>query len=558
MIYLFEEQNYNKEILKDYLPDISDKVTSEGKLKCVGYYVSKMGNVFILPKVFLKDGKYPFGMDIQDINIPLDVSKINDNHTKEILEVLPNWLGRALQYYRNRKKKSLIVKEVDINIIKSFGEESESTLFEKIYSLEDFYLANKELYLNIYQEAHRGFNKVNWDKTIRKTLPYICKNTIIYSDLVTKVKTVNQDEELMILFFNTLDYIYDKYGFLIADETIYNVLPTEEFKLIVNNGQVLSHLLEIKNNYFSDKMCELWELLYAFHKSEDNLNNQDGTSEYMLVKKFEAVFEDMIDSLISDEKNELFTSKHQEDDKRIDHLFLGKSIFDESREIYYIGDSKYYPEDNETSGTSVGKQYTYATNLVQDAVNKRETEEWAKVYRDDMTEGYNLIPNFFIRGKFSSNYSKDEFMEFGMSNDDFYDDPRNHFVDRLFDRNTLFLLQYSVNFLYVLANYNEYNHSASVIIKNKIGKKIRKDFIKRLKKRYLFKKYEIVNEELANKVINARFRQLIGKIMAFYPKKKHPFIIVATYEEDECTREIVRCNFTIDNGFKIDEQYNLK
>lgn len=66
--------------------------------------------------------------------------------------------------------------------------------------------------------------------------------------------------------------------------------------------------------------------------------------------------------------------------------------------------------------------------------------------RDDVTEGYNIIPNFFISAKMD--------MKFDYSNDgiDKTDRKKNkhkqvQFKNRLFDRDTLLLFHYDVNFL---------------------------------------------------------------------------------------------------------------
>ena len=82
-----------------------------------------------------------------------------------------------------------------------------------------------------------------------------------------------------------------------------------------------------------------------------------------------------------------------------------------------------------------------------------------------MTEGYNVIPNFFISAK----------MDEGLSYADRVDEtkrPQSYFVsrqfeNRLFDRDTLLVFHYDVNFLYVVSLYARDNAGQKAAWKNK-------------------------------------------------------------------------------------------
>lgn len=72
---------------------------------------------------------------------------------------------------------------------------------------------------------------------------------------------------------------------------------------------------------------------------------------------------------------------------------------EEEKDIYYIGDSKYYKRGHKIGKESVYKQFTYARNVIQwnlDLFNDGDKEEQKDHFRlrDDVTEGYNVIPNF--------------------------------------------------------------------------------------------------------------------------------------------------------------------
>ena len=94
--------------------------------------------------------------------------------------------------------------------------------------------------------------------------------------------------------------------------------------------------------------------------------------------------------------------------------------------------------------------------------------------RDDVTEGYNILPNFFISAKLNEMFSYDETII------EKTDRKRNRhkrvqFDNRLFDRDTLLLSHYDVNFLYVLSLYARDNQSQKTAWKMKV----RQCFVKR-------------------------------------------------------------------------------
>ena len=116
----------------------------------------------------------------------------------------------------------------------------------------------------------------------------------------------------------------------------------------------------------------------------------------------------------------------QKDGKLVDHLYTYPGLIeaDEEQRTYYIGDSKYYKLGAKLGDTSIYKQYTYARNIVQYNIDLwlDETQPNPEVrLRDDLTEGYNIIPNFFISaamkpGDYSYNHSEIELTQTGNKN----------------------------------------------------------------------------------------------------------------------------------------------
>ena len=221
----------------------------------------------------------------------------------------------------------------------------------------------------------------------------------------------------------------------------------------------------------------------------------------------------MIDSLISDDTKEKHEQlKDQPDGKIVDHIYHYGSLVRED-DIYYIGDSKYYKEGNDPSVNSIYKQFTYAKNVIQ--MNMDVTSPGAGIgrtnYYDEVTEGYNITPNFFIRGMVKPqhlNYTETE-LEQVLDKDKKPDvERRRHHQNRLFDRDTLFVMKYSINFLFVLSAYA--SGRVDEAYRNRIREKFRQNLIDELKHKYHF--YLLQSKTDRQEAINKHFRRLNGMI----------------------------------------------
>ena len=222
-----------------------------------------------------------------------------------------------------------------------------------------------------------------------------------------------------------------------------------------------ARLLQIKYKYFSDKALELWNLCYAFFDAARQVQINTDQQEYLLVKNFNIVFEAIIDELIG-EKDIPNGLKEQEDGKMVDHMYTYKSLTaTDEQPIYYIGDSKYYKRGNAIGRHSVYKQFTYARNVIQWNLNPFMNGEDEKFclskakgvskLRDDLTEGYNIIPNFFISARLNEELDYKEELQITDKQHTHFNN--RQFDNRLFDRDTLLVCHYDVNFLYVVSLY---------------------------------------------------------------------------------------------------------
>ena len=264
---------------------------------------------------------------------------------------------------------------------------------------------------------------------------------------------------MLVIFYSILDYISKTYGFNVNIQMGFELIQGARFESYLRGFGVV-RLKQIKYKYFSDKALELWNLCYAFFAHHTEITTSIELREYLLVKNFYVVFEAIIDELIGDRKDDLPQDfKEQKDGKLVDHLYTYPGLIeaDEEQRTYYIGDSKYYKLGAKLGDTSIYKQYTYARNIVQYNIDLwlDSTKPNPEVrLRDDLTEGYNIIPNFFISaamkpGDYSYNHSEIELTQTGNKNPEI----KFQFKDRLFDRDTMLLSRYNVNFLFVISLY---------------------------------------------------------------------------------------------------------
>ncbi len=513
MRILFEDYHYNKEAIPS-LEGIAPIELQNGKIKLpyVGYYYdADEGAIFILPKVFIVNNqdKPAFGRYTPEeiIDDSADNTLLSPED-KAFLFGVSAWLYQAIALFNTRHTDNEITSSRSLAGLVGNRGEGEATLIDHILALLRFNKEHQNLFTYIAIIQHSGNNKIHWTKTIRQTQPLLHKGNPFYLDCKTKSKIINYDEELIVLFFATLDYLDRSYHFQVKKNLNYDILKAHRVANLIDTGKGTRLLRKIRNRYFTDELVALWGLLYAFYEQAERVAQKKEYSERLLVRNFNIVFEDMIDTLIGE--NELPKGlKEQKDGKIIDHIYRDKSLL-EADDIYFIGDSKYYKEGNEVGENSLYKQFTYAKNVIQyniDIFNRKQIGDILP-YRDELTEGYNPTPNFFVRGFVDPNdlsYSDSK-----LRNEDKVD-CNYHFTNRLFDRDTLWVLTYNINFLYVLSAYVQ-NHGTSDRVNNFLRKRFRDDIVEAFEKTYDFYRLTPLNGLSNEKFVEKYFRKLIGKI----------------------------------------------
>lgn len=495
MYILFEEHQYESRLVENVLKDIYvlQNVDKRVSVQYVGYFYNPhlRDCVFILPKVLLKDDKElkaevlagvltETGEKVkpEDVLTPKDQERYLNKEYRKFIYEFSVWVYRALNvfYKANPTSKAILYKHLPQT---GRGKRHRAnTYLDIVLSLIAFNQENREFVLFTIKNLHRGNNKINWTRTISHSQGFVQGKDAIYLNPVNKKRVANYEEELFVIFFSILNYLNQEYGFNTPINIQYELILGKQFKQYLH-GMGKTRLMQIKYKYFSDKALQLWDLCYAFFDNAYRIATNTHAQEYILAKSFNIIFEAMIDELIGTPHNMIPKGlADQRDGKQVDHMYtdlaLTSTDAQSTREVYYIGDSKYYKSGHSLTSESIYKQYTYARNVVQwninlfldnayDEEDKKKRDEDRERFNDihlqdaSKTEGYDVIPNFFISAfvydDHRYNDSQNNIKKHTNGKGEHCTKVSYQFPDRLFDRDTLFLSQYDVNFLYVLYLY---------------------------------------------------------------------------------------------------------
>ena len=437
MYILFEEHQYEssrvEKVLKDIyvLQDVDKRVS----VQYVGYFYNPHLHdcVFILPKVLLTEQETLVGVKQESgepvmpemVIEPKGQEKLSKEYRKFIYE-FSVWIYRALNvfYKANPKSKAILYKHLP-QAGKGRRHQAK-TYLDIVLSLINFNQENRDFVLFTIKNLHRGNNKINWTRTISHSQAFVQDKDVVYLNPVNKKRIVNYEEELFVIFYSILNYLNGAYGFHTPINIQYELITGKQFTQYMH-GMGKTRLMQIKYKYFSDKALQLWDLCYAFFENSYRIAINTNAQEYLLAKSFNVVFEAMIDELIGTPHHDIPKGLADQDDgKRVDHLYtdlaLTSAETQTSREVYYIGDSKYYKSGHPLTSESIYKQYTYARNVIQWNINlfllddtaydetdkqKRQADRgrFGNIRLQDasITEGYDVIPNFFISAFVNNN-----------------------------------------------------------------------------------------------------------------------------------------------------------
>lgn len=586
MYIIFEEHQYEADTVKDVLRGISelqdvDKMVS---VSYVGYYYEPHIHdcVFILPKVLLNEQDQLVigeGMTLDPAKVitPKGQEKNLTPEYRKFLYEFAVWIYRTIAVYHQQNSKSQAIYYRRLPQSGAGSRHKANTYLDIILSLIQFNNENQDFFLYVVKNIHSGYNKINWTRTISSTPAHLQDNVPLYLNPVNRKRQINFDEELFIIFFSILNYINEEYGFRTPISLQYELLTKAQFE-IYRRGYGRTRLREIRYKYFSDKTLLLWDLCYAFFDSSYQLAVNTDNKEYLLAKKYNIIFEAMIDELIGTPHKDIPKGlAEQDDEKRVDHLYTDLALTSsetEKREVYYIGDSKYYKMSTNLGKSSIAKQYTYARNVIQwnidmwkDTAEGRRTysetpEEFRRVRLrpDSATEGYDIIPNFFLSA------DVDEQRRYNRGTDaqghDLNIHPRiengeektfvqSHFDNRLFDRDSLLLLYYDVNFLFIVRMYARNNAAEKAEWKAKVREIFRKKIQKVLADKYHFYALAPKPQTYAEGYMQDNLKSLIGKV---YQPFDNPEMYVLALDNEDPQHENAGILQTLGEHFFITEQ----
>ena len=544
MQILIEGYPYSEHSVKGIVEEFGLKPDKDKvKAPYVGYYYSNVipDTVFFLPKVVLDDKENVLGReglkpeDILDLGDALKNNRIGSEEY-DFLYGFSVWIYRAVKEYKRLNPKSEICQEKSFALNGKGEDKAAATWLDLIMSLVHFNEENRDFFMFVVKNAHSGFNKINWGKTVAKCQPIIQNRRPIYVDPINKKKQINFDEELLIIFFSALEYINRQYGFSTPIDFNYDLLSDSEFQNYLD-GYGTTRLRQIKYKYFSDKALELWNICYAFFEHAEEITSDKQITDYLVASDFDRVFEAIIDDLISDPAKDIPSDlREQKDGKVIDHIFKYESLVNNTR-IYYVGDSKYYKIGASLGDESVYKQYTYAKNIIQLNLNwYYEGKEYVP-YRDDETEGYNITPNFFISAEVPTDLSYQDDNIKPRDNDR---DKRLmfQFPNRLFDRDTLWLSHYDVNFLYIISLYAQGIESEKARFRDKARALFKKHVQDLVNSKYLFSILEPKEDYTLHRALEINFKRLYGKVFRPYYGEANNYIILGLQKPQAADDEI--------------------
>jgi hypothetical protein len=547
MKILIEGEKYHIELLESIFedPKFYTRDGQDGSILSVGYYHSYDKNelIYMLPKVFMKNNTETiFGVSKDDL-YNLETSS-TFKHKSEF-----NWIRQisiffynSLVEFRKRNKLSTISKGSSTSDLNTNLNDHEYSYLDLLLSFVNFYKKNNIniLYKHIEYQAQQARNP-NWDKTIRKSLPMLTKSKQpVYSIFRNKKKILNTEEELLIYFFSILNHFNVEHNLYLHIDKSFKLIKGTKFESLQQNG--LTKLRKIKYRYFNDTLKRMYNLCEIYFSKTDTSSIKKGKEEFISINNYNLIFEDMVDKLFSDPIKDKRTSegvslkslKYNDDGKIVDHIFDHQSLLDTS-DIFYIGDSKYYKPNNTAGKISKYKQFTYAKNVIQyniDMLNEEKSYTENIRYRDELTEGYNITPNFFIYAYI------DDYHDFDDSGLTVKNNIQKsfHFEKRLFDRDTLFVHQYKVNFLFILKSYTHNGLKKIEQFRNTTKNMFRENFLTFFnspeKSEFTF--YEYKKDDISV-FVEVNFRTINGKCFVTNNNK----LILAKHNSDESMTDLL-------------------
>ena len=563
MRILIEQHTYRYDLVKDDLWEgVSADPDGNVSFDYVGYfYNEKNGHcVLILPRVLLEDVTVPnvgkeervfvehridpeskkdtiqsYGFrpeEIIDPDVKMSGSYRLSKEQRKFIREFAVWVYRAIDRYwkdichdigEDAARKRKVIHRKFVPVMGRGSLHKSHTLLDVILALREFRKDNESFFLTVLRERESGFNKINWTRTVSKASMVMVRGAPLYVNPINRRREIDFDEELFVIYYSILEHVCDEYGFEALPNPGFPVLSAVAFRHYLN-GFGKTRLKQIRGKYFSDRALKMWDLCYAFFEHQHEIRIQSKRQEYLLAKDFQIVFEAIIDDLIGAKVPDGL--KEQGDGKRVDHIYryYGLSVADgedkRENEVYYIGDSKYYKRRTPIGDEAVYKQFTYARNVIQWNLNLFlddkvpegvEFHSDERKLRNDSTEGYAIVPNFFISARIDDDLRYDHAEVTPTEKDKKFFFARQ-FENRLFDRDTLLVTHYNVNFLFVLSLYARHNPGRCNAWRAEVKEEFRRRIRQLLVERFEFRVITPKSDTQPARFFKEHFRDLVGRV----------------------------------------------
>lgn len=290
---------------------------------------------------------------------------------KDILLLL-----KTIQYFAKEKNQS---KGLHFNKDDIIGGELPIISYQYLildYMSNGFYVEKEDYFTG------SDLGKISWKRTIRNIKPVLNNGNISYLEFIVKKNRSTEDnimrkihEYCVYISFNRLGWLYTA-----------SMPPKVNIKF---NKRIFSQVLnEEINKTFDDRKIELFQAMLAVVNTH-NENSYETEKFICGVKRFEYIWESMIDNIYGIDKEEMkkyqpkarwFIKGSTENGK--EKSPLRPDTIMKIKKCIYILDAKYYKygitqkEESGLPGTdSIQKQITYAEYLLSDIFKEIGTDE---------------------------------------------------------------------------------------------------------------------------------------------------------------------------------------
>lgn len=209
-----------------------------------------------------------------------DYIEVDESNTKKVCATLL----KALKRYLDDKDNAISADElVDEGI---HGQEYLGLIFALF---EDYF--NNGLFTRRVSERKVNSGKVDWNRTIKQSIPYMSGDSAVYLELAGSIKRVYSNCETAKIHAEVLRNLDQKVGWLINDDEAITKQLIDVPVSLMDNDTKIYHLNNELTRAYSDRDIYLIKQLISYLKLESMSQKSDFS---IGVKRFEGMWEHML------------------------------------------------------------------------------------------------------------------------------------------------------------------------------------------------------------------------------------------------------------------------